>query len=202
MKTFRLGFLASHRGTNMQSIIDACRDGRLQAIPAVVISNNGDSGALDRAEQEGIPAYHLSSRGFPDPDMLDTVIHDTLIKHEVDLVVLAGFMKKVGPRTIAEFTGRIINIHPALLPKYGGPGMYGSNVHERVLASGDTETGVTVHLVTDHYDTGPILAQNRVPVLKNDTLDTLSARVLVVEHQIYVETIEKIIRGEITLPSR
>jgi phosphoribosylglycinamide formyltransferase-1 len=201
MKTYRLGFLASHRGTNMQSIIDACKTGQLQAVPAVVISNNGDSGALDRAELEGIPAYHLSSKRFPDTDQLDCAIRDTLLKHQVDLVVLAGFMKKVGSKTIEAFAGRIINIHPALLPKYGGPGMYGTNVHERVLAAGDRETGVTIHVVTDHYDAGPILAQTRIPVVQGDTLDTLAERVLVVEHQLYVETIARIVRGEIALPA-
>jgi phosphoribosylglycinamide formyltransferase 1 len=201
MKTYRLGFLASHRGTNMQSIIDACKTGQLQAVPAVVISNNGDSGALDRAELEGIPAYHLSSKRFPDADQLDCAIRDTLLKHQVDLVVLAGFMKKVGSKTIEAFAGRIINIHPALLPKYGGPGMYGTNVHERVLAAGDRETGVTIHVVTDHYDAGPILAQTRIPVVQGDTLETLAERVLVVEHQLYVETIARIVRGEIALPA-
>lgn len=201
MKLYRLGFLASHRGSNMQCVIDACKSGNLQAVPAVVISNNGESGALDRAEREGIPAYHISSKRFSDPDALDCMIRDTLIKHEVDLVVLAGFMKKVGSRTIAAFEGRIINIHPALLPKYGGPGMYGNNVHERVLASGDSETGVTIHVVTDQYDAGPVLAQRKVPVMQGDTLDSLAERVLAVEHEIYVETIARIIRGEITLPT-
>ncbi|MEX2353612.1 MAG: phosphoribosylglycinamide formyltransferase, partial [Gammaproteobacteria bacterium] len=151
--------------------------------------------------QEGIPAYHISSKRFPDPETLDCMIRDTLIKHEVDLVILAGFMKKVGSRTIAAFAGRIINIHPALLPKYGGPGMYGNNVHERVLASGDRETGVTIHVVTDDYDAGPVLARRKVPVMDGDTLDTLAERVLVVEHEIYVDTIDRIIRGDITLPT-
>jgi phosphoribosylglycinamide formyltransferase 1 len=194
-----LGFLASHRGTNMQAIIDACKAGKLDALPVVVISNNGDSGALDRAHSEGIPAYHISSMSFPDPDALDCAIRDTLLKHKVDLVVLAGFMKKIGSRTIRAFEGSIINIHPALLPKYGGKGMYGSSVHERVLASGDKHTGVTIHVVSDNYDTGPILAQMKVPVQAGDTVETLAQRVLKTEHMLYVDTIKKIIDGEITL---
>jgi phosphoribosylglycinamide formyltransferase-1 len=197
--TMRLGFLASHRGTNMQSIIDACNQGKMDAIPAVVISNNTDSGALDRANAEQIAAYHLSSRNFPDPDDLDQAIKDTLLKHNVDIVILAGYMKKIGRYTLKEFTGRILNIHPSLLPKYGGEGMYGNNVHAAVLEAGDKETGVTVHVVTDHYDQGPILAKDTVPVLKNDTVETLAKRVLVVEHQIYVDTIKRIINGEIVL---
>lgn len=199
---YRLGFLASHRGTNMQCVIDACREGVLNATPAVVISNNGSSVALDRAEREGIPAYHLSNRNFPDPEALDSAIRDTLNKYEVDLVILAGFMKKIGPKTLNAFTGRIINIHPSLLPKYGGEGMYGKNIHEQVLASGDRETGVTIHLVNTDYDTGPILAQSKVPVIEGDTVETLAERVLAVEHQIYVDTIAKIISGDIVLPPR
>jgi len=194
-----IGFLASHRGSNMQSIIDACANGRLQAEPVVVISNNSDSGALDRARQHGIPAYHISSKHFPDPDSLDAEICNTLKKHNVDLVVLAGYMKKVGPHTLDAFKGRIINIHPALLPKYGGKGMYGSKVHEQVLASGDTETGVTIHIVTDGYDTGPILAQEKVPVGKDDTVESLADRVIITEHELYVTTIARIISGEIPL---
>lgn len=185
----------------MQSIIDACRQGQLHAIPAVVISNNGDSAALDRAASEAIPAYHISSRNFPDPDLLDRTMRDTLQKHEVDLVVLAGFMKRIGPATLKAYSGRIINIHPALLPKYGGKGMYGNKVHEQVLASGDTETGVTIHVVTDEYDAGPILAQRKLPVHRGDTVDSLAQRTLAVEHELYVDTLQKITTGEIVLSS-
>lgn len=196
----RLGFLASHRGTNMQSIIDACKQGRLNARPVVVISNNGDSGALDRAENEGIPRYHISSRVFPGAEDLDRAIRDTLLRHRVDLVVLAGYMKRVGPATLEAFAGRIINIHPSLLPKYGGHGMYGDRVHEAVLAAGDRETGVTVHLVGEDYDRGRILVQEKVPVKPDDTVESLAARVLEVEHETYVKTIGRIIAGDITLP--
>ncbi len=196
----KLGFLASHRGTNMQCIIDACVDGRLDAVPVVVISNNGSSMALDRAERAGIPAYHLGSTNFPDEGVLDCAVRDTLLRHGVDLVVLAGYMKKIGSKTLKTFNGRIINVHPALLPRHGGKGMFGMNVHKKVLESGDTETGVTIHAVNHEYDTGPILAQRTVPVLEEDTPETLAARVLPVEHQLYVETIAKITRGEIPLP--
>lgn len=196
----RLGFLASHNGTNMQSIINACRRGRLAARPVVVISNNGSSGALERAENEGIPAYHIGSRTFPDPDDLDRAICETLKRHQVDLVILAGYMKHLGPRTLAEFRGRVINIHPSLLPRYGGQGMYGEKVHAAVLAAGDRETGVTVHLVDEHYDAGPILAQVTVPVREGDTVRSLADRVLAVEHETYVDTLARILSGEITLP--
>lgn len=183
----------------MQRIIDACNQRIINATPAVVISNNGDSGALDRASAEQIPAYHLSSKKFPDPEDLDRKIRDTLLKHDVDIVILAGYMKKVGHHTIEAFKGRILNIHPALLPKYGGKGMFGDKVHSAVLASGDEETGVTIHVVTDNYDQGPILAQRSVPVVDGDNEETLARRVLTVEHQLYVDTVKAIIDGEIVL---
>ena len=183
----------------MQAIIDACKDGRLQAEPAVVISNNSDSTSLERARREDIPSYHLSATTHPDPAQLDAAILRTLEKHEVDLVILAGYMKLLGPQTLAHYRGRILNIHPALLPKFGGKGLYGRRVHEAVLAAGETVTGVTIHLVDERYDRGPIVAQSEVPVMEGDTPDSLAARVLEREHQLFAETLQKIVRGEIDL---
>ena len=200
MKKMNLGFLASYRGTNMQAIIDACNESSLPANPAVVISNNADSGALERARAESIPAYHLSSKTHEGFIQLDSVIAKTLKEHEVDLVVLAGYMKKIGPITLAAFAGKIINIHPCLLPKYGGQGMYGMRVHEAVIADKEKETGVTIHVVDAEYDTGPILAQQKIRVNEGDTAEILAERVLAVEHTFYAETINRIISGEIQLP--
>ncbi len=183
----------------MQAIIDACKAGRLHAVPAVVISNNSDSRALERARTEGIPNYYLSGKTHPDQAILDQAILDTLILHKADVVALAGYMKKLGPKTLAHFRGRILNIHPALLPKYGGKGMYGIHVHEAVIAAGEKESGVTVHLVNEEYDRGPILTQVRVPVMPGDTPEKLAERVLVQEHILYPATLEKIATGEITL---
>jgi len=183
----------------MQAIIDACRAGKLHAAPVVVISNNGDSRALERARAEGIPNYCLSGKTHPDPEGLDRAILDTLILHKVDVVALAGYMKKLGPGTLARFRGRILNIHPALLPKHGGKGMYGIHVHEAVIAAGEKESGVTVHLVNEEYDRGPILAQVRVPVMPDDTPEKLAERVLVQEHILYPATLERIAAGEIVL---
>jgi len=196
-----LGFLASHNGSNMQAIIDACKSGKLQALPAVVISNNGGSGALIRAEQEGIPGYHISRKTHPDPEELDRSIVDAMLKHDVDIIALAGYMKKLGPKTLTRFGGRILNIHPALLPKFRGKGMYGIRVHEAVLAAGETESGVSIHIVDAQYDTGPIIAQERVPVDPEDTAETLAARILQKEHTLYPETLQKIVTGEILLPT-
>jgi phosphoribosylglycinamide formyltransferase-1 len=196
----RLGFLASGRGSNMQTIIDACKEGRLQASPVIVISNNADSGALESARKENIVACHLSSCTHADSTLLDAAIVDALQSHQVDLVILAGYMKMIGSKVLDAFGGKIINIHPALLPKYGGKGMYGMNVHEAVIAAGETETGVTIHVVDAEYDRGPILAQWVVPIKPDDTPETLATRVLETEHEIYVDTLRKVISGEIQLP--
>lgn len=200
MSFYKLGFLASGRGTNMQAIIDACKSGKLKAKPVVVISNNGKAAALDRAEKEHIPAFHIGVDTFPDNEQRDQLIADSLKKHDVDLVILAGYMKMVGPKVLASYPGKIINIHPALLPKYGGHGMYGKFIHEKILADGETETGITIHLVDDQYDTGAILAQRKVAIMPGDTAETLAARVLKVEHTFFVETVGQIIEGNIKLP--
>ena len=195
-----IGFFASHNGSNMQAIIDACNSGILQANPTVVVGNNSKSGALERAKKEGIACYHISGKHYPDPKELDRVILNVMIEHLVDIIVLSGYMKKLGPKTLAHFKGRILNIHPALLPKYGGKGMYGMNVHEAVIAAGETESGVSIHVVDGNYDTGQLISQARVPVKISDTPETLAARVLQQEHLLFVETLQKIVTGEITLP--
>ena len=195
-----IGFLASHNGSNMQAIIDACKEGRLQAKPACVISNNPDSGTLARARQEFIPHYHLSSKTHPSEALLDQAILSTLIRHEIDVVVLAGYMKKIGPLTLQHFAGAILNIHPALLPKFGGKGMYGMHVHEAVIAAGEKESGPSVHLVNEEYDAGPVIEQIRVPVLPEDTPEQLAARVLKKEHELFSQVLQKIVQGAITIP--
>ena len=194
-----LGFLASHDGSNMQAVIDACREGRLAAEPWVVISNNSRSRALRRASEAGIPHYHVSTVTHSDDDARDRAMVDILERHGVDLVVLGGYMKKLGPQTISRFRNRIVNVHPALLPKFGGRGFYGIAVHEAVLGSGDGVTGPTIHLVDEQIDHGAVLAQSRVAVLKGDTAGTLAERVLAVEHKLYVETLRRIASGEIDL---
>jgi phosphoribosylglycinamide formyltransferase 1 len=199
MAKLKIGFLASHGGTNMQAIIDACKAGRLQAEPCVVISNNSASGAMERARREGIPARHLSSRTHPGPGALDQAILETLKQYGVEVVCLAGYMRKLGRRILAAYPNRVLNIHPALLPKFGGEGFYGERVHQGVLAAGERESGPTVHLVDERYDHGAILAQRRVPVLPGDTPDTLAARVLAQEHLLYAETLQRIATGQLDL---
>jgi len=199
MEELRLGFLSSHGGSNMQAIIDACKDGRLNAIPCVVISNNSRSAALKRARREGIPGYHMSGTTHPTFELLDRGIVDKLIGHDVNLVILAGYMKLLGHKTVSRYRGRILNVHPALLPMFGGKGYYGRAVHEAVLAAGEPVTGVTVHLVDDQLDHGATVAQCEVPVRDDDTVDSLAERVLVREHELYVATLQRIARGELDL---
>jgi phosphoribosylglycinamide formyltransferase-1 len=199
-REMRIGFLASGRGSNMQAVIDACRAGEIEARPCVVISNNSRSGAIERARREGIPVAHLSSVTHPDPERLDRAICDTLSEYRTDLVLLVGYMRRIGPRTLAQYGGRILNIHPALLPRFGGEGMYGPRVHEAVLTAGESMTGVTIHIVDGEYDHGPIVAQRKVPVMASDTAETLAHRVLEHEHDLLVDTVARVAAGTLTLP--
>ena len=199
MKPIRLGFLASHGGSNMQAIVDSIQAGKLDAAAAMVISNNSKSTALERARGEGIPWKHVSSVTHPEPVDLDRAILDALQQEGVNLVILAGYMKKIGQATLDAYHNRILNIHPALLPKFGGRGMYGMAVHEAVIAAGETVSGASIHLVDPQYDHGRVLSQREAPVEPGDTPETLQARVLKVEHQLYADTIQAIANGEIDL---
>lgn len=193
----RLGFLASHGGSNFQAVVEAIRGARLAATAALLICNNRGAEAVQRAQREAIPAVVLNGVTHPDASALDAAMLEALQGHAVDWVVLAGYMKMIGPAVLTAYRDRIINIHPALLPKFGGQGMYGRRVHEAVLAAGETESGVTIHLVDEHYDHGRILAQTRVPVFPDDSIESLAARVLKREHGFLVETIAEIARSEV-----
>jgi phosphoribosylglycinamide formyltransferase 1 len=146
-----------------------------------------------------VATAHLSGATHPDPARLDAAILDALVGHDVELIVLAGYLKKLGPQTLRHFEGRVLNIHPALLPKFGGRGMYGLRVHEAVLAAGERETGAIIHVVDDEYDHGRIVAQCRVPVMAGDTAESLAARVLEREHVFLVDTLARIVAGELAL---
>lgn len=199
MARLRIGLLASGGGTNLQAIMDAIAEGRLDAEIVLAVSNNSRSGAIRRAQAAGIPTAHLSGATHPDPDALDAAMADALANRGAELVALAGYMKMLGPRTLARFRNRVLNVHPSLLPKFGGRGMYGERVHAAVLAAGERETGVTVHLADGEYDRGAIVAQSRVPVLPDDTPASLAARVLEREHVFYPQTLIGVADGEIDL---
>jgi phosphoribosylglycinamide formyltransferase-1 len=199
MAKLKLGILASHGGSNAQAIMDACRSGRINAEVAVVVSNNATAHVLERAANAGVPHQIVNAARYPAEGEEDRALVEVLRRRGVELVVLAGFMKKLGPVMLKTYRNRIINVHPALLPKHGGKGKYGIHVHESVIASGDAQTGVTVHVVDERYDHGLILGQSVVPVEPGDTPETLQTRVLAVEHRFYPEIIGKIAGGEITL---
>jgi formyltetrahydrofolate-dependent phosphoribosylglycinamide formyltransferase len=184
----RVAVLASGGGTNLQALLDALHDSPLARV-ARVVSNRPDAGALERARRAGVPATVL--RDPADPTEVLAALADA------DLAVLAGYLKLVPPVVVARFHWRMINIHPALLPAFGGPGMYGRRVHEAVLASGAAESGATVHYVDEQFDRGPIIAQARVPVLPGDTAESLAARVLEVEHRLLPTVVLELARRRI-----
>ncbi len=199
MNKYNLAFLSSHGGSNMQAIIDACRNRELEMNPALIISNNSGSKALERAKYENIPFCHLSSTTHPDPEEFDRAMKDVLTEYDITLIILAGYMKKIGPQVLSAWSSRILNIHPALLPDYGGQGMYGLNVHKAVIANHEEFTGITVHLVDEKYDHGRILNQQKIPVTPGCTAEELQQTVLKQEHIFFTETLKKIHSGEIKL---
>ena len=183
----------------MRAIVAAMRGGALKSEPAVLVSNNRDSSAIAWAEDNDVPWAHISAKVAGSEAAADAAIADALKRHGADLVVLAGYMRKLGPVTLKTFHRRILNVHPALLPRFGGQGMYGAHVHEAVLTAGERESGVTIHIVDDEYDHGAVVAQARVPVEPTDTAATLAARVQAREQTLYPETLRRIIAGEIDL---
>ena len=184
MTPVRVAVLASGGGTNLQALLDALT-GSLARV-ALVLSDRPDAGALERGRRAGVAAAAL--RDPADAGQLLAALTDA------DLVVLAGYLKLVPPAVVARFRWRMINIHPALLPAFGGPGMYGRRVHEAVLASGTAMSGATVHYVDEQYDRGPIIAQARVPVQPDDTPETLAARVLAAEHELLPRVVLELAR--------
>ena len=199
MKKLNLVALASGGGTNLQAIIDNMEAGKLSAQIRAVISNNSKSGALERARNHNISAIHLSHKQFATPEEFDQKLLSILKENETDLVILAGYMKMLSPVVIRAYKNKILNIHPALLPAFGGKGMYGIHVHEAVIDSGVKVTGVTVHLVDEIYDHGAIIVQKCVPVLSDDTPETLQQRVLPHEHQLYSEAIQLFAEGKVEI---
>jgi phosphoribosylglycinamide formyltransferase-1 len=196
-KPLRLGVLASGSGTNLQAIIDRCRDGSLAAEIAVVITNNPGAGALDRASRAGVPTLCINHRDFARREEFDRAVVKALQDARVDLVVLAGFMRIITQAFIEAFPDRVINIHPALLPAF--PGLH---VQQQAIDYGARFSGCTVHFVDGGVDTGPIIIQAVVPVLPEDTADTLAARILEQEHRIYPRAIQLIAEGRVRVDGR
>ena len=194
-----LAFFASYNGSSAHAITDACLESDLIASPTLMISNNTNSKALEWADNKGLKTFCLNDTTHSDPKELDHAIAEKLRESKITLVVLSGYMKLIGPETIAAVQGKILNIHPALLPKYGGQGMYGRHVHQAVKDNGDTETGITIHLVNGAYDDGQIIAQKHIPVAADDDVGTIEENVKAAEPDFYINTIRKILKGEIEL---
>jgi len=181
-----LAVLASGNGTNLQVLIDSVNSGWIKnAVIRVVISNRKNAYALERARNNGIETLWISSKQYPTCDLYNEQIIQELLKRKIDLVILAGYMKILSVRFVRVFKGRIINIHPSLIPAFCGKGYYGEKVHEAVLASGVKVTGATVHFVDEGIDTGPIILQEAIEVRPNDTVESLKQRVLEIEHRIF-----------------
>lgn len=196
----RLGFLASNNGSSFRAIVMAAEAGQLSVSPVLIVSNRVSAPALGFARDYGIEAYHVATRN--NPAAADERLTEILKRGQVDLVLLSGYLRKLGPRVLGAFGGRILNIHPALLPSYGGQGMYGLRVHEAVLAAGEALTGASVHLVDQDYDHGAVLAQTMVPVEPHDTPQSLSDRVMRAEPELYIKTLNQIANGTLALPAK
>lgn len=192
-----LAVFASGGGSNFQAILDAVDAGTLQAQVGLCVSNKPSAGALDRAEKHGIPRLVLDPRAFEDSASYEAVLLPALAEHGVTHIALAGYLRRIPSGLVAAFRWRIVNIHPALLPAYGGPGMYGRHVHEAVIAAGDAFSGASVHFVDEEYDSGLIILQDTVPVLPDDDAKALAARVLHVEHRLYPAALQLLSEGRV-----
>jgi len=198
-----IAVFASGKGSNLSAILEAINAGRIpNSRIEMVISNNSDSGALEIARKNNLPALHCSRKQFNSDDEFTTFLLSALRSHGVNFIVLAGYMKKLDARMIREFRNRILNVHPALLPAFGGEGMYGRHVHEAVLRSHQTISGATVHIVDEDYDHGPIVLQEQVKVNPTDTPESLAERIVKIEHKLYPEAIRLFAEGKISVDGR
>lgn len=191
VKRARLAILVGSkgRGSNMRALAGACRSGQIPADVAVVVSPVSESQAVDAAHEMDLAIQVARPK---DPDYA-TALLTALAQANVDIVCLAGLMTKLPVEVLQAYPGRILNIHPALLPKFGGKGMYGHHVHEAVIAAGEAESGCSVHVVTEEYDEGPVVLQESCPVVPGDTAETLATRVLALEHQVYPRAVRLVI---------
>lgn len=197
--TKKIVVFASGSGSNFQSIINATETGSLQAEICGLITNRDNIGAIERAKLHGIQVFIIRAEDFETLADYENNFLEKLEKLAPDLIILAGYLKKIPDAVLNEFEGKILNIHPSLLPAYGGKGMYGQNVHQAVLKSGDTRSGCSVHIVTAEYDEGPVIAQDFVEVKPGDTAETLAARVLEKEHALYPKVIQQFLHQKNTV---
>ncbi|GBU20200.1 phosphoribosylglycinamide formyltransferase [Fibrobacteres bacterium R8-0-B4] len=199
----RCAVFASGNGSNFQALLDRKASGDIaHADFVLMVGNNSKAGAFDKARAHGIPALHIAPSRFPTEEAYAERLSSVLKEHGIELIALAGYMKKLPSAIVGEYRNRILNIHPALLPAFGGQGMYGSNVHKAVIEYGAKLSGVTVHFVDNEYDKGPVILQKAVPVLDDDNEQTLAARVLQAEHEYYWQALEAVAAGSIKVAGR
>lgn len=198
-KKARLLILASGQGSLFFSIVQACKSGHLNAEVIGLLSDNNKALVLKKAHAERITIKILKPKNFISFSKWDEALYNYLRERKPDWILLAGFLKKIGPKVLSAFKNRVLNIHPSLLPHHGGAGMYGIHVHRAVITGKDKKTGISVHLVSEEYDTGPVLAQKELLVFKNDTPESLQKRVKATEQTFYVSVLQKIITGEICI---
>lgn len=196
-KSLRLGFLASGAGSSARAIITAIRAGDLPAEARLVVSNNKSCGLLDFAREQGIPSLCIPTQAHP--AAADARLADALAAHGVELIILSGYLRRLGRHVLERFAGRVLNIHPGPLPRFGGHGMYGRRVHEAVLAAGVAESGVAIHIVDDEYDHGPVIAQRSVDIRPGETAESLEQRVKAIEPAFFVETLQRVADGDLRL---
>lgn len=192
----KIAFFASHNGSAAKAMTMACADGVLEATPVLLITNNTKSAALDWAKDYGVKSHVINDTNTQD---IDATIAQMLEKSSIDMVICSGYMKLIGPKTIESVKGRILNVHPALLPLYGGRGMYGRHVHQAVFDNKDKQTGITIHLVDGEYDHGRVIAQKIIPLDSNDGVDDIESKVKAAEPGFYLETLKHILNGQIDL---
>ncbi|MDP3173036.1 MAG: phosphoribosylglycinamide formyltransferase [Phenylobacterium sp.] len=193
-----LGFLASRNGSSARAVIAAIESGRLDASARLVVSNNRTSPLLAFAEAHAIPTQCIATQA--DPEAADARLSEALQAAGVELVVLSGYLRQLGPKVLSAYRNRVLNIHPGPLPRFGGHGMYGRHVHEAVIAAGVAESGACILVVDEEYDHGPVIARHAVPVETGDTAQMLEARVTAAEPGFFVQTLQRIAQGELTLP--
>lgn len=198
----RVAVFASQSGTNAQALMDADAAGTLKATVALCVTNNPAAPVLERARAHGVPSVVLDPHTYAQLTDYVEALHAELDEAAVDFIALAGYLRKIPEATVDAYRHRMLNIHPSLLPAFGGPGMYGRRVHAAVLAHGVRWTGVTVHLVEEAYDSGPIVLQQPVPVEPGDTVETLAARVLAVEHTVYPQAVRLFAEGRVRVDGR
>ncbi|MEZ2220334.1 phosphoribosylglycinamide formyltransferase [Rhizobium sp. RCC_161_2] len=198
MKTLRIAALASNNGSSLRAIAEAIVAGELDATISLLVSNRLSAPVLDYARACGIPALCIPTKGIESE--ADEKLHAALMDAGTELVILSGYLRRLGPKTLSAFEGRILNVHPALLPKYGGAGMYGRKVHEAVLDAGEPVTGATIHLVDADYDHGRVIAAKEVRINTSDDVAAIERRVMQAECALFVETLQRVVTGELSLP--